>query len=71
LVLFWGGPAKKEPRREGNSKLGGAIATAFCFSLAIAVYYKTKLQEELRPFGPTYFWTGAPKSKQKALFKSV
>jgi hypothetical protein len=29
------------------------------------------LWDGFRPFGPTYFWTGAPKSKQKALFKRL
>jgi hypothetical protein len=32
---------------------------------------KALIEEEFRPFGPTYFWTGAPKSKQKALFKNL
>jgi O-antigen/teichoic acid export membrane protein len=50
---------------------GEAAATALCFSLAIAVYYKTKLQEEFRPFGPTYFWAKAAKSKQKPLVKNL
>jgi hypothetical protein len=71
LVLFWGGPAKKEPRREGNSKTGGAAATALCFSLAIAGYYKAALLEEFRPFGPNYFWAKAAKSKQKPLVKRL
>ncbi|WP_164879932.1 hypothetical protein, partial [Pseudodesulfovibrio sp. S3] len=26
LVLFWGGSAKKEPRREGRKKHGGAMS---------------------------------------------
>jgi hypothetical protein len=29
------------------------------------------LRDGFRPFGPTYFWTGAPKSKQKSLFEDV
>jgi hypothetical protein len=29
------------------------------------------MRDGFRPFGPTYFWTGAPKSKQKSLFEDV
>jgi hypothetical protein len=29
------------------------------------------LSEEFRPFGPTYFWAKAAKSKQKPLFKRL
>jgi hypothetical protein len=70
LVLFWGGPAKKEPRREGNSKLGGAIATALVLFLKLLGITRS-YREGFRPFGPTYFWAKAAKSKQKPLLKNL